>query len=259
MPTLMVSAILAYPGGQRLQPAPPSLEDADLPHAELAEELERPLVAEADLLRDVGVGGEGEGGAGFDAHLGEGRRGIELADRLAQPGGRDLDRDPARRDRLHRRLLEVARVAVGQWPPPAPDLDQVGVGEDVEEARAGALGERVEVAAPDLVSVALPLPDVPALVIDGGLPDEVDRPDHVVDLTRLAQVGGPVLGPGDEVALAPQPQPGAADELAVGVDVVDRVLLPERVAPDVERLAEAVDVLGDAQLLDPARRCGRAA
>src|ERR1044072_5954417 len=87
MPTLMGSAILAYPGGQRLPPPPPSPEDPDPPHAELAEELERPLVAEADLLRDVGVGGEGEGGAGFDAHLGEGRRGIELADRLGQRTG----------------------------------------------------------------------------------------------------------------------------------------------------------------------------
>ena len=93
-------------------------------------------------------------------------RGVELADRLAQARGRDLDRDPALGDRLDRGLVVVARVALGQRPGAAPDLDQVGVGEDVEEARAGALGERLEVAAPDLVGVALALPDVPARVVD---------------------------------------------------------------------------------------------
>ena len=37
-----------------------------------------------------------------------------------------------------------------------------------------------------------------------------------------------------------------------------RVLAPERVLPDVERLLEAVDVLGDAQLGDPALARGLA-
>ena len=61
---------------------------------------------------------------------------------------------PALGDRLDRGLVVVARVALGQRPAAAPDLDQVGVGEDVEEAGAGALGEGLEVAAPDLVGVA---------------------------------------------------------------------------------------------------------
>ena len=85
---------------------------------------------------------------------------------MRRPGGRDLDRDPALGDRLDRGLVVEARVALGQRPGAAPDLDQVGVGEDVEEAGAGALGERLEVAAPDLVGVAPALPDVPALVVD---------------------------------------------------------------------------------------------
>ena len=41
-----------------------------------------------------------------------------------------------------------------------------------------------------------------------------------------------------------------ADELAVGVEVVARLPLPVGVAPDLERLGEAVDVLGDAELVD---------
>ena len=44
------------------------------------------------------------------------------------------------------------------------------MGEDVEEAGAGALGERLEVAAPDLVGVAAALPDVEAVVVDGASP-----------------------------------------------------------------------------------------
>ena len=43
-----------------------------------------------------------------------------------------------------------------------------------------------------------------------------------------------------------------AHELAVGVDVVMRILAPPRVGPDVERLHEAVHVLGHPQLRDPA-------
>src|SRR5260221_6813243 len=101
----MSSAIVAYSGGERLQTAAAALEDADLLHAELAEELHCSLIAEADLLGQVGVGGEREGGAGLDAHLGKAPRWIQLTDRLAQPGGPDLNPDTARRHFLHRRLL----------------------------------------------------------------------------------------------------------------------------------------------------------
>ena len=223
--------------------------------AELGEELERALVAEADLLGQVGVGGEREDGPRLDAHLGEGGRRVELADRLAQPGGRDLDRDPALGDRLDRRLVEVARVALGQRPGAAPDLDQVGVGEDVEEAgaRRTRRAPRSSAARPRR---GRPLPSQTSQPSwsTARLADEVDRADHVVEVARLEQRRGAVLGAGDEVALDPEPQRRAAHELAVGVEVVARLFLPERVAPEVERLAEAVDVLGDAQLVDPGRR-----
>ena len=84
------------------------------------------VIPEPDLLGQVGVGGEGEGGAGLDAHLGEGRRRVELADRLAQPGGRDLDRDPALGDRLDRGLVVGARVALGKRPAPPQTLTRSG-------------------------------------------------------------------------------------------------------------------------------------
>ena len=64
------------------------------PTPERVEKLDRPLVAEADLLGQVGVGGEREAAPRLDAHLGELRRRIDLANRLAQSRGRDLHRDP---------------------------------------------------------------------------------------------------------------------------------------------------------------------
>ena len=83
--------------------------------------------------------------------------------------------------------------------------------------------------------------------------EEVHRADHVVEVARLEQVGDAILGAGHEVGLDAEPQVGLlAHERAVGVEVVVRVAHPERVLPDVERLLEAVDVLGDAELGDPA-------
>ena len=108
--------------GERDQLPLALLEDAYLPHPEALEELDRAVVAEADLLGQVGVGGEREGGAGLDAHLGEAAGRVELADRLAQPGGRDLDRDPALGDRLDRAArnsgADRAPAAAGRRPRP---------------------------------------------------------------------------------------------------------------------------------------------
>ncbi len=68
----------------------------------------------------------------------------------------------------------------------------------------------------------------------------------------VEHVGDAVLPPGDPVHLDPRPKPGRARELEVLAHVVHRVLAPEGVIPDLERLGEAVDVLGDAELADPA-------
>src|SRR4051794_31005914 len=165
----------------RLEPTAATLEDADLPHSDLLHEAPGAVIAEADLLGQMGIGGERERGAGLDAHLGEGAGRVELADRLAQAGRGDLHRDAALGDRFDRGLVVVAWVALRQRSSRAPDLDQVGVGEDVEEPAAGALGEGLEVAAPDLVGVASPLvPYVPAPVVDRVVSEEVDRADDVV-------------------------------------------------------------------------------
>jgi hypothetical protein len=92
------------------------------------------------------------------------------------------------------------------------------------------------------------------------LSQEVDGAHHVVEVVGFEQIGDAVLAPRDEVGLDPQAQRGRAHELAVGAQVVGRLLAPEGVVPDLQRLGEAVDVLGDPQLLDPLlRRRGQVA
>src|SRR5206468_11482994 len=134
-----------------------------------------------------------------------------------------------------RPLVEAGGVAGRTGPAGAPHLDEIGMGEDVEQPAAGSLAKRVEVAPPDLVDAPPAPPDVVVGVIDGEVPDEMDRADDVVEVEPLEQVPGLVLPPGDEVHLDPQAEVGLlADELAVRVDVVDRLLGPERVLPDLE-------------------------
>src|SRR5690606_31161482 len=95
-------------------------------------------------------------------------------------------------------------------------------------------------------------PDVPLpRHVDRLVADEVDRADDVVPLLLLEQVRHPVLTAWDEVGLdAELERRLLADEAAVLVDVVGGALPPEGVLPDVERAAEAVDVLGAAELAD---------
>jgi len=88
-------------------------------------------------------------------------------------------------------------------------------------------------------------------MVDGGIADEMHRADHVVEVASLEQLGGAGLGAGYEIALDAQFQLSAAHELAVGVQVVVRLFLPEGMAPEGERVTEAVDVLGHAQLRNP--------
>ncbi len=80
---------------------------------------------------------------------------------------------------------------------------------------------------------------------------KVHGADDIVEVARLQQIGDAVLAPGNEVGLDPQAQVGVlAHEAAVLVDVVVREFAPQRMLPDIERLLEAVDVLGHTQLGD---------
>ena len=100
------------------------------------EQLDRLLVAVGEVLGPVGVAGERDRDARVDRHLEHRPRRVDLADRLAQPGGRDLHRDARVEHRLDRRLVVEARVLGRLRAAGAPDLDQVRVGDDVEDARS---------------------------------------------------------------------------------------------------------------------------
>ena len=225
-------------------------------HAELVEQLERLLVAGADVGGAVRVARERERQAGFQAHLQERPRRVDLADGLAQPRGRHLHGHPGFGEGFDGGLVVEAQVAIGHalGVRVAPDLHEIGVGDDVEEAAAGALGDGLEVARPDPVGAqvrALRVPDAVVVHVDRAVADEVDGADDVVEVARLEQRRGAVLGARDEVGLDAEPQVGLlAHERAVLVDVIDGVAFPERVAPQLQRLAEAVDVFGDPQLGD---------
>ena len=105
-----------------------------------------------------------------------------------------------------------------------------------------------EVDRPDLVRVADLLPDVVAAVVDRApRTEEVHGADHVVEVA-LQEIRDAILAARHEIALDTQPERCAADELDVVVEVVEGLLLPVGVVPDLKRLGEAVDVLGDAEL-----------
>ena len=124
--------------------------------------------------------------------------------------------------------------------------------EHVEKAAPRGLADRLEVAPPYLISAAPGIPDAVVIHVHRPLAHEVHRADHVVEVARLQEIGDPLLGSRHEVRLYTQPQVGVlAHERAVLVKVVVCVLTPERVPPHIERLLEAVDVLGDPQLGDP--------
>ena len=128
------------------------------------------------------------------------------------------------------------------------------MGEDVEEAAHRRLAEPLEVAPPDAVGRLAGRPHVVLVVVDGAC-RRGSAPSRRRSRSRApsSSVGHPVLAARDEVGLDPEPQVGLlAHERAVVVEVVERAVAPELVVPDVERLREAVDVLGDAELGDAA-------
>jgi hypothetical protein len=63
-------------------------------------------------------------------------------------------------------------------------------------------------------------------VVDRVPAQEVHRADHVVEGPCLEQARDSVLTPSDEVRLDPEPQRRAGHELAVLIEVIDRLLLP---------------------------------
>ena len=218
-----------------------------------ASSAQRDVVAVAEVLGDVRVARQRDRAARRRG-TSPGTRGRDRARRpaCAGPRSRPRSRSSTRRSRPSRARSSGAgrrRAAAAA----APVLDEVRVGEDVEQPGARELAEPREVRAPDLVDAHRPCPRCrsPRGRARRRRRSGSSRRRSPTRAPRR-KLGDAVLAPGDEVGLDAEPQVGLlAHELAVGVDVVERELAPQRVVPDLERLAEAVDVLADAR----ARRC----
>ena len=192
------------------------------------------------LLGDVGVARERDRRARLERAGEERRRRVDLRDRLAQARGGNLDRDAGLRDRLERGLVVAAHVAV---------RDRVGLSPTSSRGR-GARGRRTgRCGQPQRASrnsAATPPPgcersprcrSAPSRPRDrrGSAPS---RPRNRASQCSIRFCV--VLATRHEVHLQPRAAGRSpAHERAVRVDVVERLLAPERVIPDGERLLEA--------------------
>ena len=171
----------------------------------VVEQRERLVVVEAEVLGRVRVAGQRDRVAGVDHHLQERARRVDLADRLAQPGRRDLDGDARLGDALHRDLVEVAQVPVGPRALGAPQyLTRSGWARMSNIPLAAASPSHSKYVRQTLVGRARRRPDVVAVVVQRAVAEEVDRADDVVPVAALEQLGHAVLAARDEVGLDAQ-------------------------------------------------------
>ena len=216
---------------------------------------QRAVVVATEVRRYVAVGAERDRHAApVECAQQVGAR-IQLAGRLAQARGRDLDRDPGGGDRICRLLVLAVhdRPARGV----AEHLGQVEVREHVEEPGGGRRPHLGEVAAPDLVDRHV-LPDREVGMVDRQAAQPVHGAEDEVEIAMLDERRELVLAPLDPVELDP-----AGDGLAVGphrrhvgVEVGLRALVPEGVVEQAGGLPKAVAVLGQADVVDSASACG---
>ena len=139
------------------------------------------------------------------------------------------------------------------------DLDQVRVRENVDDPAAGESTQVVEVALPDLADRPV-LPGA-VLEIDRLTVDDVHGPDQVVPgigLERFGELRLPPVEPVDfegelhREALAL----GLDDRVDIGLEVVSHAISLVRMGDQALELAEVVEVLGEADLVDTLRGGG---
>ena len=166
-------AILAHPSGSCRAHAP--VEDAHRVAAGRTRERDRALEVFADEHGLVGVGRERDRRR---ATAGAARVGIELADRLAQPRGRDLERDAGLVDGSASSSCSSSLAAH------AVDLGEIRMRKHVEVTAARRADERLDVAAPHLVLRQLGPDAEPGSVSIGVVVDHVHRAEEEVPRVR---------------------------------------------------------------------------
>ena len=94
------------PSAERLPARPAAFEHGDRLAAGVPRERKRLVEVDADQIRLVRIRGERDRGSRADARLEKGEVRVELANRLPEAGGRDLDGDGGSRDRQGSLLLQ---------------------------------------------------------------------------------------------------------------------------------------------------------
>src|SRR3954452_9552503 len=227
-----------------------TVEDRDCLVPGRREERERTVEVAADEPRDMWARRHRDGNVSLAASAQQLHRRVELADRPTQPRGRHLDRDATFGDRVGDRCV------VEPVDPVAEDLDEVRVGEHVEDAAACGVRENREVALPrrlDTKGI-----DQPRLAVDRVPVDEVDGAEQEIPRVRVENRARVVSAPRLVIDLEPelhrQPLFLRGDDCT---DVRTEILPAEvdlvRHMPQRACLLEVVRVLAEADLVDAGR------
>src|SRR5436190_5368018 len=236
---------------ERLLAAVSAFEDGDGLVADLARERHGLVDVTADVRGLVGVGSERDRDTSFMAGLEERAVRIELADRLVQARGRDLDADARGLDRVGGLDVQVVDLLLRRAH--AEEFDQVGMRKAVEEPATGGVSEPDEVAAPSLGSRKLAREPGPAVHLEAV--DEVHRAEQVVpgiraeDLRELRLLARRVVDFQAELDRKPAAL-CLLDGGDVVVEVVHTAFCKPRNLPQLPNLAEVEDVVAEADLVD---------
>src|SRR6476661_250913 len=212
---------------------------------------QRPREVTSHPLRCVRVRAQRDRHASLVQHRQQLRSRVQLVKRLVVPRRRHLGTDPSS-------LECVGYLAVQRLRPPRPlpeHLGQVGVGHRVVDAARRGQAEVLAVEAPDLVG-RISIPDRRQLPVHRQPSHPVHRAQQVVPVIPPDHLADLLLATAQVVDLERDlhRQAGVSrcrDGGVVAAQVAHRIGLPERVVEPVARLGEAVDVVGEADLVDP--------
>ena len=183
--------------------------------------------------------------------------GIDLPHGSVQAGARDLYRDLTLVKNVHGLLVLRSRLLGRRTA--SEDLHEVRVREHVDEPAAGQSAQLIEVATPDVAD--RPVLPRPRLEVDRLSVDDVHRADQVVPWIRLECLRELLFPPLEPVDLERElhrqaPALRFDHSVDVGLEIVSHAVSLVWMRDEALELAEVVEVLGEADLVD-AMRSGR--
>ena len=128
-----------------------ALENANVANSELLHFRSQPLVVLAELRVRMRVGCSREPDPFRDREPDDLVGGIKFVDRFAPAGGGELDRETARGDQIERRGNEVLDRRLRAM---AMNLDEVEMGETIDQARRGDLANAAKIIRVNFIDIA---------------------------------------------------------------------------------------------------------